>query len=221
MISAELTYLKFLNKINKNNTGGGINCDKDRFVLIVNEAKNRWVEKHLKEKDSILIDSLQEIIKTKEFLTPVVKEGFVEYDLEFDFYESILAKSKSKKQNCEWMVFSREIKNQNKNILEWDSNQKPSFEWEWTFHSIQGNKLRVYKSDFDIVSTIFEYYSVLENFDIEGYITINGTQSVNKPFKLSEQYVDQILNEAAKEFEMNYQNQLGVQISQERLNSQE
>lgn len=221
MVSSELTYLKFLNKINKNNTGGGINCDKDRFVLIVNEAKNRWVEKLLKEKDSILIDSLQEIVKTKKLLNPTTKDNYVEYNLEDDFYEGILAKSESKKENCQWIVFSREVKNQNKNILEWDSNQKPSFEWEWTFHSIQGNKLRIYKTDFNILATEFEYYSVLEDFDIEGYVTIDGTQSVNKPFKISEQYVDQILNEAAKEFEMNYQNQLGVQIAQERINSQE
>lgn len=220
-MEAELTYQKFLLKINKNNSGGGLYCDKDRAVLYINEAKNRWVEKHLKEKDSVLIDSLQEIVKSVVLINPSVKPDFVEYTLKEDFYESILAKSNSQKKACKWEVFSREVKNQNKNILQWDENQRPSFEWEWTFHSIQDNKLRVYKSDFDILSTEFEYYAIIGDFDIEGYININGQPSVNKPFTLSDQYVDQILNEAVKEFELNIQNQLGVQMSQERINSQE
>lgn len=220
-MEAELTYQKFLLKINKNNTGGGIFCDKDRAVLIINEAKNRWAEKHLKEKDSVLIESLQEIVKSVTLINPTVKDDYVEYDLTKDFYESILAKSFSSKNSCQWNVFSREVKNQNKNILQWDDNQKPSFEWEWTFHSIQGSKLRVYKSDFDITSTDFEYYAVLGDFDVAGYVNINNQQSTDKPFTISDQYVDQILNEAAKEFELNFQNPQGIQSAQERINSQE
>ena len=53
MVSPELIYIKFLNKVNKGNTQGDIAVDKERFVLIFNEVKNRWVEKHLKVKDSI------------------------------------------------------------------------------------------------------------------------------------------------------------------------
>lgn len=220
-MEAELTYQKLLLKINKNNTGGGISCDKDRAVLLINESKNRWVEKHLKEKDGVLIESLQEIVKTKTLVNPSVTADYVEYDLEEDFYESILAKNNSKKGDCKWTVYSREVKGQNKNILQWDSNQRPSFEWEWTFHTIQGSKLRLYKTDFEILSTEFEYYSVIEDFDVEGYVNINNQFSTNKPFKISDQYVDQILNEAAKEFELNFQSQLGTQLSQERINSQE
>lgn len=220
-MSAELIYQKFLVKINKNNTGGGIYCDKDRAVILINEAKNRWVEKHLKEKDSVLIDSLQEIIKTEVLTNPQIKEDYIEYGLKSDFYEGILCKNTSKKGKCKHTVYSREVKNQNKNILQWDSNQEPSFEWEWTFHSIQGNKLRVYKKDFDILSSEFEYYSVIDDFDVAGYIHLDGSSSVDKPLNLSEQYIDQILNEAAKEFEMNFQNPQNVQIAQERINSQE
>lgn len=220
-MSPELTYQKLLLKINKNNSGGGIACEKSVAVLLINEAKNRWVEKHLKDKDSVLIDSLQEIVKTKTLTNPSVSSDYVEYDLEEDFYEGILAKSLSKKNKCKWNVFSREVKNQNKNLLQWDENQKPSFEWEWTFHSIQGNKLRVYKSDFDILSTDFEYYSIIEDFDVSGYTHLDGTPSTDKALTVSDQYIDQILNEAAKEFQMNYENQVGVQIGQERINSQE
>lgn len=215
-------YAKFLLKINKGNTESGVACDLPRFALLINEVKNWWVERGIKDKDSILIDSYQEIVKTKEILTPVVvKSDYVEFDLEEDYYEGILLKCVAVKSNCKKTLFSREVKNQNKNLLQFDESNKPDFDWEWTFHSIQNNKIRVYKSEFDIISAIFEYYSSLPTFDIEGYINIDGTPSSNQELPLSDQYIDQIINLAAKEFEMNYQNVQNVQIAQERLNTQE
>lgn len=79
MVSPELIYLKLLLKINKGNSQGNIAIDKDRFVLLFNEVKNRWVEIHLKEKDSILIDSLWEIVKTTELLDNVEVDGYTEF----------------------------------------------------------------------------------------------------------------------------------------------
>jgi hypothetical protein len=62
----------------------------------------------------------------------------------------------------------------------------------------------------------------MPDIQIEGTVDINGdivTQSIG--IDISDQYVDQIINLAAKEFEMNYQNQIGIQVAQERINSQE
>ena len=91
MVSPEIIYLEFLNKINRGNSQGDIACDKDRFVLIFNEVKNRWVEKTLKVKDSILIDSLWEIVKTKTFTSGVDKNYYIEFQIPIDFYELILS----------------------------------------------------------------------------------------------------------------------------------
>jgi hypothetical protein len=91
MVSPEIIYLEFLNKINRGNSQGDIACDKDRFVLIFNEVKNRWVEKTLKVKDSILIDSLWEIVKTKTFTSVIDKDYYIEFYIPIDFYELILS----------------------------------------------------------------------------------------------------------------------------------
>lgn len=220
-MTAELTYQKLLLKINENNSGGNIACEKSVAVLLINECKNRWVEELLKQKDSILIDSLQETVVTREYLVGIDKGNYIEYPLNEDFYEDILTKCEAEKDSCKGVIYSREAKNQNKNIWEFDENLKPDFDYEWTFHTIQGNMLRVYKNDFQILKTTFEYYKKIEDFDIEGYINLEGQPSQNKPLTLSDQYIDQILNRAAEEFMRNYLNQAGLAIAKDRTNSEE
>lgn len=220
-MNPELEYIKFLLKINKGDTQFNITCDKARYVLLINECKNRWVEKHIKSKDSVLIESLQEIVETVDYNSGIDKDSYIEYNLKDDFYESISAQSNAVKNGCKKKLFSREVKNQNKNFFEFDENLKPDFNFEWTFHIIQSNKLKVYKTDFTITKTTFSYYKVLPQFDVIGYTKIDGTPSANVPLPLSEQYFDQITNLAAEEYMRDFENVGGLQIAQNRTNNQE
>jgi len=221
MVSPQLVYLKFLNKANKGNTQGDIAIDKDRFVLIFNEVKNRWVEKTLKVKDSILIDSLWEIVKTKELQDGVNKGEYVEFVVPVDFYELILAECNAKRKSCKKKLFLREVKNQDKNLLRANLNYKPDFDFEWSFVSLQNETLRVYKNDFEVKSATIEYYQVIPDLDIEGYIHLDGSPSTDVSIPLSEQYVDQIINLAVEEFERNFQNSQDLQLAINRTKSQE
>lgn len=220
-MTSELTYLNFLQKVNKGNTQFNITCDRARFVLIINEVKNRWVEKHIKSKDSVLIESLQDTVKEVEKTDGADKGLYVEYDLNSDFYESISLRCEAKKGDCKRRVYSQPIKNQNKNYYLFNENLRPDFDFEWTFHTIQNNKLRVYKSDFEILRTYFTYYEVLPEFDIEGYTNIYGLPSSNKPLILADQYVNQIINLAAEEFMRDFQDAQGLQIAKDRTINQE
>jgi len=221
MVSPELIYIKFLNKVNKGNTQGDIAVDKERFVLIFNEVKNRWVERHLKVKDSILIDSLWEIVETKTLQNGIKVKDYYEFFIPDDFYELILATSKAKRNECKKTLFLREVKNHDKNVLRANSNYKPDFDFEWSFCSIQNKYLRVYTSDFEVEDVTIEYYQVIPDLDIEGYINLDGTPSTNVSIPLSEQYVDQIINLAAEEFERNFQNPNDLLLAKDRTKSQE
>ncbi len=211
-----LVYEKFLLEINKGNTQYNVACDKARFVLIFNKEKHTWVNENLKNKDSVLIDNLREIVASSELLNPVVKDSFVSFNTEIDFYEPILVKALCEKDDCKRTIFSREVKNQNRNIFEFDENQKPDFDYEWTFHSFQDKTLNIYKTDFKVISAEFEYYKVLPEFDIEGYMKIDDVASENKELPLSDQYIDQIIDYAATEFMRNYKDSLGFQLAKER-----
>lgn len=220
-VSPELIYIKFLLKVNKGNSQGNIAIDKDRFVLIFNEVKNRWVETLLKEKDSILIDSLWELVKTTEFVDGVEKPEYTEFFIPEDFYELALANCEAKKGKCKKNIFLREVKNQDKNTLRFNVNYKPDFDFEWSFCSLQNGKIRVYRDGFKVSKLTIEYYKVIEDLDIEGYIHLNGTPSSNKSVELSDQYIDQIINLAAEEFMRDFQDDKGLIISQNRTKSQE
>lgn len=221
MVSPELIYIKFLLKVNKGNSQGNIAIDKDRFVLIFNEVKNRWVEQHLKQKDSILIDSIWEIVKTQELEDGVNVDDYVQFEIPFDFYELIIAYCEAERNNCKKRLFLREVKNQDKNVLRSNLNYKPDFDFEWSFCSLQGGYIRVYKNDFKVNKLAIEYYKVINDIDIEGYIHLDGTPSTNVSIELSEQYVDQIINLAAEEFMRDFQDTNGLNISKDRTNSQE
>lgn len=221
MVSPELIYIKFLNKVNKGNTQGDIAVDKDRFVLIFNEVKNRWVEQTLKVKDSILIDSLWEIVKTKDLYDGMEKKDYVEFYIPEDFYELILAECNAEKNNCKKRLFLREVKNQDKNNLRFNTNYKPDFEFDWSFVSLQNETIRVYADKFKVKDVTIEYYQVIPDLDIEGYVHLDGTPSSNIPIPLSEQYVDQIINLAAEEFERNFQNPNDLQLAKDRTRSEE
>lgn len=221
MVSPEIIYLEFLNKINRVNSQGDIACDKDRFVLIFNEVKNRWVEKTLKVKDSILIDSIWEIVKTKTFTSGIDKKYYIEFIIPTDFYELILSYCEATQNGCKKQIFLRQVKNQDKNILSYNDNYKPDFDFEWSFISIQDGTIRIYKKDFEVNSLTIEYYQVIPDLDIEGYINLDGSPSINKTIPLSKQYIDQIVNLAAEEFERNFQNAQDLQIAKDRTSSQE
>ena len=219
-MSPQEIYSRFLIKINRNNTGANRTCDKGRFIVLINEAKNRWVDQCLEDKNSILIDKLQEVIVSEQLLSPTIYDEYVDFDFTPSFYEFIDAKCLATKGNCRRTLRLREIKNPNKQILYFDESNSPSFEWEWSFLTIQDNKLRVYKKDFDILSLQVEYYSLIPNIDISGYTTIFNQPSTDIALNLSEQYVDQIISRAAEEFMRNTENQLGVQITKDRINSE-
>ena len=216
-MAPELAYQKFLLEINKGNTQFNIACDRARFALYINKEKHSWVNDNLKNKDSILIDNLREIVTTEDLLSPTQTSNFAEFKITTDFYEAISVKVEAKRGDCKRTIYSREVKNQNKNVFEFDENQSPDFDYEWTFHSFQSDSLRVYRNDFGILKATFEFYKVLPEFDIEGYINLDGVPSADKSLPLSEQYMDMVISFAALEFMRDYQSALGIEIGKDRI----
>lgn len=217
MFTAEETYIKFLVKINKNDSQFRISCDRGRFVLLVNENKHKWaLETIEKDKGSVLIEHVQDIVKDIELLNPVETKEYSEFTFGNGYYETIGGVCLAEQGECKSTLRLREVKNQDKQLLYFDSSNQPSFEYEWSYYTVQNNKLRVYKKDFKVISATIEYYELIPEFDIEGYIKADGQASTNIPFTLSDDTVDAILDVTAKDFMRIYQNQVGFALQKEQ-----
>lgn len=218
--SPEEIYYKFLVKINKGSTEFNISCDRVVFSSLINEQKHKWAKKTLlKDKDSILIDQLQEIVTDNILNSPNEKNEYSEFTFSDDYYETIGGTCKAEKNGCKQTLRMREVKNQDKNLLYYDENSEPNFDFEWTFYTLQKDKLRVYKKDFKITEATIEFYKVINEFDVEGYTKLDGNLSTNKPLQLSDNKIDEIIDEAALEYSRIYENQIAFQLGKERTNN--
>lgn len=215
-MTPELVYQKILLKGNKLNSNFNSYCDKAKAVLIVNEVLNTWITDKLKYKDSILIDDLQAIVKQVELFPGTDKTSFQSYILPKDFFQCISVECEVQRGKCKKKIFSREIKGQNRNLFQYDENQQPDFDWEWTFHQIATNSLKVYKEGFQILKSIFSYYKTLPEFDVAGYIKLDNTPSSDKPIPLQDRFIDEIINYAVEELMRDFENNNGLQIAKDR-----
>jgi hypothetical protein len=220
-MTAEDVYFKFLLKVNKNNTQGNINTPLLNFVLLYNEAQRKWFNRFVPPTSSDDVANVESSLKAV-ILKPInsVKE-YSEYELPKDWFANadvfVLAnKGKCKNQR----INLRQINSINVRNYMFDDAQQPSFEYEWSFYTIEGSNIKVYKTDFDLGDLHFNYYKEPRELDIEGYIKTDGTPSTTVNPELADIFVDQIISEAAIDYMRNNENQLGVQIGQNRQNSE-
>lgn len=210
------SYYNFITKINRNNTQGNVYCDIATYVSIYNRQQDKWVDDKLKEKDSVLIDDLQEIVKSKIETNKTSTTDYDEYELAEDWFQFISGTVSAKQDVCKRNLNLRPIKNQNVQIQTFDDSLQPSFDYEWTMYTLQNDKIRVYKKDFKTESISYTYYKVIPSIDIEGYIKIDNTASTNINPILKDRFVDEIIDMSVTEFFRNTQNQVGYQAAKER-----
>ncbi len=220
-MTSQESYFKFLVKINKGSTQFNATVDRSLFCSLYNEAQRRWLNKNTPEKNSDEIANVQSIIVNKE-LTPLIKKDeYVEFELPKDWFASadcyILCnkgKCKNKRINL-YQVISGNVR---KYLA--DDSTYPSFEFEESFYTVENNKLKAYKSDFDVVNFNLNYYKEPKNISIEGGVDILGNPTFNVDPELADIFVDQIISEAATEYMRNWMNPQGVQLAKDRQASE-
>lgn len=78
-----------------------------------------------------------------------------------------------------------------------DWSMQPSFEWAQSFHTLVGNRLRVYtNNDFKIDKAVFMYYRKPQMMDIAGYTHEDGVVSTDKDIEFNEHIAEIILDGA-------------------------
>lgn len=221
MVTPQELFMKLQLKVNKNATASNRALTKPIAVNIINDVKNRWVNQSLKDKDSILVDNLWSIVKDVNLTQKTNYNDRSEFSLNPDFYQLVRAEGLCKKDLCKKVIFFREVKGQDVNILKSNDSLKPDFDFEWSFMTLGDGKLIAYKDGFDIENLRLWYYKIIPDIDIAGYRRIDGSASTDIGLDLETQYVDQIINLAAEEFMRNYGDDAGLRIAKDRTINQE
>lgn len=201
-MTANEVYVKLLQKVNENFTNDNIALDKSRAYLHINEAQNKYVEWTLQKRNDDSLRDIQRLLvddKSLEFLNKHLQHS--NYKLPenyFDFSNITVFATKGKCQNKP--ILPIEIKDENKNLLEFDYNNKPSFEYRETFYNLSDDSVKIYFSDFNITRVYLSYYRYPKKINFEGYIMADGSPSTNSDPEWDDRQMDRIISIAAKDF---------------------
>lgn len=213
------TYLKFLNKVNKNFINDNISVDKGRFVIIFNEAQNKYVDWIISQNNTSAIRNIRFLkIPNEELSKSSSYEDFDSFTLPKDFFRFINVRAKAKKGSCtDYLDILFEVKGENVHELYNDENNEPSFDYRESFYTFSSNSIDIYKKDFDVSNVILTYYRFPKSVDIAGYYRIDNTVSKDIDSEFTDDIIDKILDICVKDFNVNSDNLERYQVDNNEI----
>lgn len=213
-------YLSVITKLNKNLGTDNITVDKPRVVLAFNENQIRRVSLLLERKNDDSLREIQQLLTQNEKLTKLDTENDrVIFELPDNYFEISSSYVKAEKGSCKNKnLFLWEIKDPNYNQVLSNSHLKPSFEYEEVPYIVSNGKLVVFKDDtFNIDDAYLSYYRYPQKIDIAGSINIDNVVSSDVSPELDDRFVNKVIAMTVEDFQRNNQDQLGVQLSKDRV----
>lgn len=213
------TYLKFLNKVNKNFINDNIAVDKGRFVIIFNEAQNKYVDWVISQNNTSLIRNIQKLkVNNEELSKSNTFDNIDSFSLPSNFFRFINVRAIAKKGSCtDYLHDLFEIKGENEHELYNDNDNEPSFEYRESFYSFSSDSIDIYKKDFEITNVVLTYYRFPRPVDIAGYYKIDNTVPQDIDSEFSDDIVDKILDICVKDFNVNSDNLERYQIDNNEI----
>lgn len=223
MKTAEELYYQFHLLLNKNYSSDNINISRGNFVILYNREAKSWLYNFLtnnkKTDDFLYLNELKE--KDVELKQIENKEKYKIYELPKDYSYLIYGDcfSIGKKGNCKDVIYNRLNKPDNQNEYKKHEYSIPKFDWRRGLIDVAGDKLYVYKGDFEIDSTYISYYKNLTEIDLAGSEIELGDlskQSVTINPKESDWILERVLDRVVTEVMRQFENSGGFQLSVNR-----
>jgi hypothetical protein len=203
--------IKLKQRLNKLDSNDYDNIEKWQIVEAFNKAQLEWPRRQLhggnayKEGDEFSkrrIDDLQ-VLLTELPLTGTQTDDYFETDnFPVDTYlEYKRVSTEAKSECCKDPVKMKVYLSEEANVIlnQRDALKRPDFDWAETFCTLIGNKIRIYRRDFDILNPVLTYYRkpVLVEFAgfLNPYTGLVATADVECEFK--DDIVELLLDEAA------------------------
>ena len=210
--------IKFKQRLNKLASNDYDNLECWQIVEAFNKAQVEWCRRQLhgnniyKEGDEMSkrrIDDLQ-ILLTDLGLTFNVEKDYVEStNFPVNYLEYKRVSTEAYNECCPFTIDSKGdyhgrsmtvylSEEANVDIIMRDPLKRPDFDWGETYCTIQGNKIRIYKRDFDIVAPLLTYYRQPRNIQILGcvdpYTLVESPADIECEFKDDMQVQKKIIN---------------------------
>jgi hypothetical protein len=210
MAKIELAYESYLLKVEKNAVNDGLSTSRDRFVILFNEAQNKFSEFHLQNRG---IDDIRYIehllILDKKITSPSQTADHYDFPLPDDYLDVADVRGKASQGDCKGQAIDLFDLKKAENISEiiGDEDNKPSFKWREAPYLIASNKVNVYTDNtFSVDEILLSYYryptkiSLLDPFNPES--KFDETITIG----WDEKSLDRIISLTAGEFDMNTNN---------------
>lgn len=232
MIPVQELIYEFKLNLNKMDRQDNVLVPLEDILVYLNQAQLSWIKSKVGEnniyKDGYeatrkRIDDLQ-ILKVDDAslllqkTTDVLYKGY-KADLKLipDYMMFVMCHVGASKQKCKAGLTVDLIRQNDLSNLYFDANFGPSFEWRTTIATIGQDNIIVYTDDsFELDKLFLTYLRYPKSIDSEGYIKIDGSDSVNTDCELPYYAKPDILNLASKFAAQSTDNQNQAAFAEDR-----
>ena len=209
MVQTELAYDKFQIKFNENFENSKVSVDRGRFVLIMNEAQNKFIENILDRKSNDEIRYLQKIlVKDLKITRTATRENADYFKLPDNYFDFSSAYSKASTKSCNnQKIFLYEIKDDNAVQVLQDEYQKPSFFAREAPFIFSSDNFVIYKDNFVNEELYLSYYRYPQQIRLLDPENPESLFDPNYNLEFDEKTVDRIISMAVAEMKINDENQ--------------
>jgi hypothetical protein len=214
-------YKEFELKINGLDNSSNVDISPGEFIMLYNEQQPKWFSSKFEERSSRYaideVEGLVELDKTLEIES--ITGRYVNCKLPSNYFDHIKTHILASRASCtEKLLKTHEVKLLELESYLGDHFNSPSFDYRETVITFAGNKIQVYKTDFEVKSVLMTYYRYPVKIDIAGYKHVDGTDSSNVNPELPDEAVREVLDMCALEVQRTFQNVEGFQLSTDRVN---
>lgn len=233
MIKVDDLLYEFELKLNKISREDNQNIPLENKIIFLNEAQITWIKSKLNQNNIYKIgyegfrkriDDLQ-VLKVNNYKISKIEKTdnirHLSYQSEIDipgymFYINSYVEAKYKKCSTATLNVNL-IKEGELETLYYDNFYSPSYRWRETLGTIGDNKIYTYTDGtFTIESLYLTYLRYPKLIDKEGYVRLDGTDSVSQDSELPEYAKNDIVDIAVKYAAQSTDNQLQTQMAKER-----
>lgn len=200
-MDVRLIPYKIKQRLNKKDSSDYDNLQCHEIVEAYNKAQLERTRRQLEggENSIKVVDDLQILLTPVEILGSNRDYYFLSKELPKNYLRYSLLRVWGSKKNCKNIKLKSWLREEaNAEDLLRDKNSRPDFSWRETFHTLIGNKIKVYTNgEFSVSKVELVYYRLPREIRIVGCDYLGSPSPENVEPELKDDIVESIIDEAS------------------------